>query len=75
MKPVLVFRHVPHEVLGTVGNWLSEALNCRELAELDYIDPQAIRAQTPGELPAMQAASALVFGRFAAMCRPHSSPP
>lgn len=29
--------------------WLSEPGNCGELAQLDYIDPAAIRAATPRE--------------------------
>jgi hypothetical protein len=51
-----------------IDDWLSEPDNCRELAELDYIDPQSIRARTPQELPRLQALAADVFGRFARMC-------
>ena len=40
-----------------------------ELAELDYIDPDEIRRQTPQELPRLQAMAAQMFGRFAQMCR------
>ena len=52
-----------------IDRWLDEPGNRRELAELDYIDPQTIRHRTPGELPAMQAPGRGVFERFAAMCR------
>jgi GMP synthase (glutamine-hydrolysing) len=52
-----------------IDDWLGEAGNTRELAELSYIDPQAIRARTPQELPAMQRLAQRVFGRFAALCR------
>jgi GMP synthase (glutamine-hydrolysing) len=54
---------------GMIDDWLSEDGNCRELAELDYIDPEKIRKQTPGELPRLQALAAEVLGRFAEMCR------
>jgi GMP synthase (glutamine-hydrolysing) len=52
-----------------IDDWLTEAGNCRELAGLDYIDPEGIRAQTPAELPRLQALAAEVLGRFAQMCR------
>jgi GMP synthase (glutamine-hydrolysing) len=52
-----------------IDDWLSEPGNCRELAALDYIDPQAIRDQTPRELPRLQSLAAEVLGRFAQMCR------
>jgi GMP synthase (glutamine-hydrolysing) len=51
-----------------VDDWLAEAGNCRELDQLDYIDPQVIRVQMPVELPRLQTFAAEVFGRFAAMC-------
>lgn len=54
---------------GMIDDWLTEPGNCRELAKLDYIDPQIIRAKTPQELPRLQAWAADVFGRFATMCR------
>ncbi len=53
---------------GMIEDWLTEAGNCRELAGLDYVDPQRIRKETPVELPRMQAMAAEVFGRFARMC-------
>ena len=52
-----------------IDQWLSVPDNCRELADLDYIDPARIRKQTPLELPRLQAMAADVFGRFAQMCR------
>jgi GMP synthase (glutamine-hydrolysing) len=54
---------------GMIDDWLSDAQNRRELAELDYIDPERIYQQTPEELPKLQAVAADVFGRFARMCR------
>ena len=56
-----------------IDDWLSEAGNCRELAELDYIDPGNILAQTPRELPQLQALAAEVLGRFAEMCQTAAS--
>jgi GMP synthase (glutamine-hydrolysing) len=53
---------------GMIDDWLAEPGNCRELAQLDYIDPGVIRQQTPSELPRLQALAAEVFGRFATMC-------
>jgi GMP synthase (glutamine-hydrolysing) len=52
-----------------IDDWLTQPGNCCELAELNYIDPASIRKQTPSELPRLQALSADVFGRFAAMCQ------
>jgi GMP synthase (glutamine-hydrolysing) len=57
-----------------IDDWLTEAGNCRELAELDYIDPRSIRAQTPQELPRLQTLAAEVLGRFAHMCQAGASP-
>lgn len=54
---------------GMIADWLTEPGNCRELAALDYIDPQIIRGRTPQELPRLQAWAAEVFARFAQMCR------
>jgi GMP synthase (glutamine-hydrolysing) len=51
-----------------IEEWLSEAVNSRELASLSYIDPDEIRRQTPEYLPQMQAIGAKLFGRFAEMC-------
>ncbi len=56
-----------------IDDWLTEAGNCRELAELDYIDPRTIRAQTPQELPRLQALAGEVLGRFAQMCQAGAS--
>ena len=55
-----------------IDQWLDEPGNRRELAGLDYVDSEAIRRQTPHELPAMTAVGQRVFGRFAAMCRGES---
>ena len=52
-----------------VEDWLNESVNSRELAALDYIDPQAIRQKTPEEMPVLQALAEKVLGRFAALCR------
>ena len=52
-----------------IDDWLNEAGNCGELAQLHYIDPQAIRRQIPQQLPGLQALAQRVLGRFAAMCR------
>jgi hypothetical protein len=54
---------------GMIEDWLSDAQNRRELAELDYIDPERVYQQTPEELPKLQAVAADVFGRFARLCR------
>ena len=51
-----------------VDSWLSEPGNCSELAQLDYIDPLAIRAATPREFPKMQQFGRRVLSRFAVMC-------
>jgi len=52
-----------------IEDWLSESVNCGELASLDYIDPEVIRQRTPAELPGLQALAATVLGRFGALCR------
>lgn len=48
--------------------WLTEPGGCRELAALDYIDPDEIRARVPRELPAMQKLGRRVFAPFAERC-------
>jgi GMP synthase (glutamine-hydrolysing) len=53
---------------GMIDDWLTLPENRREMAKLDYIDPQIIHDRTPDELPRMQTLAAEVFGRFAAMC-------
>ncbi|HZZ27591.1 MAG TPA: hypothetical protein VFE46_06240 [Pirellulales bacterium] len=55
-----------------IDDWLCETGNCGELAELNYIDPAAIRSQTPEKLPSMEALGRQVFDRFAQLCRPYS---
>ena len=52
-----------------IDDWLVNPDNRCEMAELDYIDPARIRAQTPRELPKLQALAAEVFGRFASLVR------
>ena len=52
-----------------IDDWLGVLGNCGELAELDYIDPAAIRAAVPQKLPPLQALARQVLGRFAALCR------
>jgi GMP synthase (glutamine-hydrolysing) len=52
-----------------IEDWLDDAENRRELAALDYIDPEGIRARTPELLPRMEALGRHVFPRFAALCR------
>jgi GMP synthase (glutamine-hydrolysing) len=51
-----------------IEDWLTESVNCGELALLDYIDPNIIRQKTLHELPGLQALSKNVVGRFAALC-------
>lgn len=51
-----------------VDLWLSEPGNRDELAQLDYIDPAAIRAAMPSECPKMQQFGRRVLSRFATMC-------
>lgn len=52
-----------------INDWLGQSDNCGELAGLDYIDPAAIRRQTPDQLPPMQSLGRQVFDRFATLCR------
>jgi GMP synthase (glutamine-hydrolysing) len=52
-----------------IEDWLGEPGNGGELAALDYINPEAIRAAVPQELPPMEALARRVFGRFARLCR------
>jgi GMP synthase (glutamine-hydrolysing) len=51
-----------------IDQWLDKGGETGELAALSYIDPQAIRKQTPLLLPDMQELAAEVFDRFARMC-------
>ncbi len=55
-----------------VDSWLSEPGNSGELAQLDYIDPAAIRAATLHEFPKMQQLGRRVLSRFAALCAQHA---
>ena len=52
-----------------IEEWLTESVNCGELASLDYIDPNIIRQKTPDELPGLKTLSEKVVGRFAALCQ------
>ena len=49
--------------------WLDEPGNGGELADLDYIDPAAIRAQTPRMISRVQTFGDVVLARFVALCR------
>lgn len=51
-----------------VDSWLGEPGNCGELAQLDDIDPAAIRAATPHEFSKMQQFGRRVLSRFATTC-------
>ena len=51
-----------------IDAWLDEPGNRHELAGLDYVDPQAIRAETARHLPPMRGLADRVFGQFAALC-------
>jgi GMP synthase (glutamine-hydrolysing) len=51
-----------------IDNWFGEPENCRELTELEYIDPEGILRQTPKELPRLQSLSSELVARFAEMC-------
>jgi GMP synthase (glutamine-hydrolysing) len=55
-----------------IDTWLCEDGNCGELSQLDYIDPAAIRRQTPERIGPLEQLSHLVFGRFAALCHHRS---
>jgi GMP synthase (glutamine-hydrolysing) len=52
-----------------IDDWLCQSDNCGELAGLSYIDPAAIRRQTPEQLPQMESVGRQVFDRFANLCR------
>lgn len=51
-----------------IDEWLIQPDNHRELAGLDYIDPDEIRRRTPREMPALAALGEEVLSRFAEMC-------
>ncbi len=55
-----------------IDDWLRQSDNCGELAELDYIDPAAIRRDIPLRLPAMEIPGRKMFDRFAVMCQVYS---
>jgi GMP synthase (glutamine-hydrolysing) len=54
-----------------VEEWLSDEENRHELATLDYIDPERIRAETPEFLARMAALGRHVLPRFVVFCRHH----
>jgi len=54
-----------------VDGWLNEPSNSAELAQLDYIDPAAIRAATLHEFSKMERLGRRVLSRFAALCARH----
>jgi GMP synthase (glutamine-hydrolysing) len=51
-----------------IDDWLKKGDENGELPALDYIEPRAIREQTPLLLPTMQKMAAHVFDRFAGLC-------
>jgi GMP synthase (glutamine-hydrolysing) len=55
-----------------IASWLGEPGNCGELDGLDYIDPEAIRRQTPERIDPLKSLGDRVLGRFAALCRANS---
>jgi len=72
------FRHGPNAyglqfhvemTAAMIDDWLGEPHNCGELAALDYVDPDDIRAQSPQEMPRLQVLAGQMLGRFAEMCR------
>lgn len=52
-----------------IGQWLGEPGNCGELSELDYIDAEAIRRETPSRAPALADLGQRVLGQFAGLCK------
>lgn len=52
-----------------VEYWLTEPGGCREVAELDYIDPAEIRRQMPARLTEMRRVADPLLERFAVLCR------
>jgi GMP synthase-like glutamine amidotransferase len=52
-----------------IAEWLAEPGNCGELAGLNYIDPQAIVAESPQRLPAMTELGRTALGRWADLCQ------
>ncbi|HLA85346.1 MAG TPA: type 1 glutamine amidotransferase [Thermoguttaceae bacterium] len=48
--------------------WVNQPHNRRMIAELDYIDPEQIRRETPDAIARMHAFGRRILPRFAAMC-------
>jgi GMP synthase-like glutamine amidotransferase len=61
----------PEVTAEIIDGWLTEPAGCSELADLSYIDPMRIRAETPHRLPPMHRFAAKLFDRFATVCRTH----
>ncbi len=57
-----------------VADWLDHPENRKEIAGLDYIDAEAIRAATPACLPRMAGLGDRVLPAFAQRCRSHGRP-
>jgi GMP synthase (glutamine-hydrolysing) len=55
-----------------IASWLGEPGNSGELDGLDYIDPEAIRRQTPERMGPLKSLADRILGRFAALCRGNS---
>jgi GMP synthase (glutamine-hydrolysing) len=51
-----------------IDEWLVQPDNHRELAALNYIDPNQIRRRTPQEMPALASLGEQVLTRFAQLC-------
>lgn len=49
--------------------WFAEPASCVEVAALDYVDPDAVQAEIPHQLPAMHALGDRLFSQFATQCR------
>jgi GMP synthase (glutamine-hydrolysing) len=52
-----------------MAQWFAEPDLSADLGELDYIDPQAIRAEAPERFPQINALSQRLLSHFAARCR------
>jgi len=58
------------EVSGEmISDWLDEPENRQELAALDYVDAEAIRANIATETPAVLRIGEVILDRFCAICR------
>ena len=57
-----------------IDQWLAEPACSGELAELEYIHPQAILAQTPAQFAAMRPLADRVLNRFVELCQSRVGP-